>query len=108
MRALAVCSVAHLLSILVRYDETLRAGSIAGAGPEERVDSIAVVVEAGQQECVFIHGVYVTRCLMVIGVKFANVFPPVWTVFRFLSCCYKQMKTNHTIGSKFIDLKALQ
>lgn len=73
----------------IRDDETLRPGSITRARPEERVDSVAVVIEIYDQESVGIDRVNIPADLVMIRVEFSNKLPPIWAVLVILAVDYR-------------------
>lgn len=66
--------------MFIGYNETLRSWPIAGSRPEERIRPVAVVVEAHNQEGVLIDRVHIAGHLVVVGIEFTQILPPIWTI----------------------------
>lgn len=73
----------------IRDDEALRPGSVASARPEERVDSVSIVIEIYDQERAGIDSVNIPADLVMVRVEFSYKLPPIWTVLVILAVDYK-------------------
>lgn len=77
------------LSILVWNDESLRSRSITCTRPEERVDSVAVVIEVYDEKSICIDCVDITTDLMVVRIEFSYEFAlirPVLIILLAVDC----------------------
>lgn len=90
------------LSKLVGNDEALRARSIAGTRPEERVDAVAIVIEIHDEEGVRVNRINVATDLVMVGVELSDKFAPIRAVLWILPAdCEFKSKQKEANEVKF-------